>query len=246
MWLLLCCGLAGFVLWKAWPVGRGIYGFFTEMSRRKSLPDPVVVKDGVYWFPLGDKVFAVPKTYVRSYGRNSTDGSLNNFSLHALLPDFQGYSAETAAKFKELGWGDRIEIMAHMTYRKTQDESAKLAYNGYLNDKKSLNSLKGLEPVVISINPRIEKIGPLLGSDNFYLIEGDRVLKEIRCFIKIRDYQKPSCSDISMFYDDGILLYVIYSRNYEKDWIAINDQVVSWLKDFERPLDALPDSTHTE
>jgi hypothetical protein len=45
-------------------------------------PNPVVVKDGVYWFPLGGRLFAVPE----KYGWNSTDGSARRESrqfIHA-------------------------------------------------------------------------------------------------------------------------------------------------------------------
>jgi hypothetical protein len=207
------------------------------------LPDPVVVKDGVYWFPLGGRVFAVPKTYVRSYGRNSTDGSLYAFSLHALLPDFVGYSPETAEKFKVSGWGDRIEIMVLTARVLTRSESEHLRYNGYLRDRDILKKNRGQDPVVVSEDPYIVKLSPVLGKDAFYLLEDQRVKKEIRCMIKEESYQRPSCHNISMFYHDNVRLYVTYSRAYEKDWIAINDRLVSWLESFERPVTDFPQPT---
>jgi hypothetical protein len=242
LWLGLSfgCALIGYFAWKAWPVGRDIYRVFADVAARKSLPDPVVVQDGVYWFPLGKRVYAVPKTYVRSYGRNSTDGKLSSFSLHALLPDFVGYSPETAAGFKTPGWGDRIEIMVSSSRTKSREEVEKFYYEYYLRDKESIKRKYGRDPIVVSEYPHVEIVGPVLGNDEFFLIENQRTKKKLHCTIKEKSYQLPSCKDISMFYRDNIRLYVTYSRSFEKDWIAIEDRLVSWLDSFERPAEDFP------
>ena len=246
LWLSLSlgCVLSGYAIWKVlWPIGQAFCQLFVTLYHRESLPNPVVVKDGVYWFPLGGRVFAVPQSYVVSYGRNATDGSLNSFSLHALLPDFVGHSPETAKRFK-VTRGEKIEILVHTARHDfTQIESEQLDYNGYLSDVDSLKRLRGQDPVVVSEDPYIVKLSPLLGDDAFYLIEDQRVKKEIKCMIKEEDYQRPSCDNISIYYRGSIRLYVIYSRAYEKDWIAINDRLISWLESFERPVTDFPQPT---
>jgi hypothetical protein len=233
-------GLLGYGVWKAWPVGAAVYRAFATTAHYKSLPDPVVVKDGVYWFPLADRVFAVPKAYVVSYGRNSTDGSLNNFSLHALLPDFASHSPETAEKFKVRGWGDRIDIRVYAVRSISQDEVEEHYYKNYLFEKESLKKRYGQDPVVVSKNPHVEKISTNL-SDYFYIIEGNHVKKKLHCANKDKKIPSyPYCNDIAMFYRDNIYLYVTYSRIHEKDWIAIDDRLVTWLESFERPVEDFP------
>jgi hypothetical protein len=271
--VLFALGVLAYGGWKLWPLARGAHGFYKEMQRQKNLPNPVVVKDGVYWFPLGGRVFAVPEAYVVSYGRNSTDGKLHGISLHALLPDFTGRTPENLARFKTRGWGDRIEVMVYATRASTQDEVERHNYYKiYLYEKDRLEKREGKEPEIISNRPRVEKIRELTcaphgaacmfdnadppeklyeldaisGNDHFYLIEGDRVKKNIRCTIKLRDYQSPSCKAFSVF-RDRIRLYFTFSRAYEKDWIAISDHLADWLASFERPLNAFPHaSIHQE
>jgi hypothetical protein len=233
------CVLLGFGVWKVWPLGKEIYGIFAESARYKSLPNPVVVKDGVYWFPLGERVYAVPENYVESYGRNSTDGNLYSFSLHALLPDFVGRSPETIEKFKASRRDDRINIMVSRSRSSTREEEEKFYYGYYLLEKDSFKKWYGQDPVVLSENPHVERLTPIKGTDKFFLLEDQRVKKKLTCMIKEESYQCPSCKDISMYYRDNIRLWITYSRSYEKDWIAIEDRLVSWLDSFERPVEDL-------
>ncbi|MDR1423788.1 MAG: hypothetical protein LBI92_04160 [Azoarcus sp.] len=245
--LLFFGSVVGYAGWKIQPIVQEIHKEIVKVKGYRSLPDPVVVKDDVYWFPLGKQVFAVPKAYVKSYGRNSTDGSLHAFSLHALLPDFQGYSPKNAAKFKVHGWGDRIDITARIGRYNTRNEYTKWNYyNFYLTQKAYLKKYKGLDPVVVNKTPYIEMLESSSISDYFFLLEGDHALKKIRCAIKKEEYQSPSCDDISVFYSNAIRLQVTYSRAYLKDWVAIEDQVVDLIKSFERPLDAFPEPSHSE
>ncbi|MDR0441244.1 MAG: hypothetical protein LBI59_09740 [Candidatus Accumulibacter sp.] len=93
---------------------------------------------------------------------------------------------------------------------------------------------------------KIHELG-IAADDYFYLIEGDRVKKKIRCTIKFRDYQHPSCKALSVFFHDRIRFHFTFSRAYEGDWIAIGDRLADWLTSFERPLDAFPQqATHQE
>jgi hypothetical protein len=207
-----------------------------------AMPNPVVVKDGVYWFPLGGRLFAVPEKYVTRYGRNSTDGSLHAFSLHALLPNFEGRASENKAEFNKLGWGKRIEItVALKGGSKTREEVERNAYQHYLRNKKMYGS------DVISKKPHVERIvgysNPFTYRNSFYLIENERVKKEIHCD-KARPMEKyktnPNCKNIDLYYQDNICAWIVYSQSYEQDWIKIHDQIIAFLESFERPLDAFP------
>jgi hypothetical protein len=194
-----------------------------------AMPNPVVIKDGVYWFPLGGRLFAVPEKYVTRYGRNSTDGSLHAFSLHALLPDFEGRTPENKAKFGGRGWGDRIEMTVTVGGM-SANEREKKNHEIYVMHKKEYGS------EVVSKIPHIEKISEKL-SDRFYLIEDARVKKEIKCS---KGAVSDDCKTISLPYRDNVYIWITYSRAYEQDWINIHDQVIVFLESFERPLDAFP------
>jgi hypothetical protein len=61
--LLAFCGLTAYVGWKLWPLAQGVHGIYKQIQRQKKLPNPVVIQDGVYWFPLGGRVFAVPEAW---------------------------------------------------------------------------------------------------------------------------------------------------------------------------------------
>jgi hypothetical protein len=79
----------------------------------KSLPDPVERKNGVARIPIDGLVFVIPeKSWLRGYSRNSTDGSVYGFTLHAAAPDVEPWSpANDARMYKVPGWGTLIEVM---------------------------------------------------------------------------------------------------------------------------------------
>ncbi|MDR0701739.1 MAG: hypothetical protein LBF61_04895, partial [Azoarcus sp.] len=165
--VLLCIALSvlsGLIYggWKLWPLAQEVHKAYKKFQQQKNLPNPVVIKDGVYWFPLGGRVFAVPEAYVVSYARYSTDGRLSDVSLHALLPDFTGRTPENIARFKGLGWGDRIEVTLSATRLSRQDDVERHNYYKiYLYEKDRLKKREGKEPEIISNMPRVEKIREL-------------------------------------------------------------------------------------
>jgi hypothetical protein len=189
-----------------------------------AMPNPVVVKDGVYWFPLGGRLFAVPEKYVTGYSRRSTDGLLSTFEMHALLPDFVGRTDENKAKFSVMGWGDRIDVRVHMAKAYTQDEI-------YFR-RKQINGTK-----LISEYPHIEKSVDF--DDHFFLFENGYVQKIISCTNGTENVHN-YCRNMFLHYRDDIYIWITYSRVHEQDWIKIHDQVITFLESFERPLDAFP------
>lgn len=79
----------------------------------KGLPDPVERKNGAARIPIDGLVFVIPeKSWLRGYSRNSTDGSVYGFTLHAAAPNVEPWSpANDARMYKVPGWGTRIEVM---------------------------------------------------------------------------------------------------------------------------------------
>lgn len=79
----------------------------------KNLPDPVERKDGYAWIPIADTAFLIPeKTWLKSYGRKSTDGSVDSFDLHVTAPDVQPWSeAVNEQMYPPAGPGQRIDVV---------------------------------------------------------------------------------------------------------------------------------------
>lgn len=78
----------------------------------RNLPNPVTVKDGLARIPIGDMVFVIPeKTWLKGYSRNSTDGLVSGFQLHAVAPEVEPWSPENNARmYKVPGWGAQIQV----------------------------------------------------------------------------------------------------------------------------------------
>jgi len=78
----------------------------------KSLPDPVTKANGIATIPIDGLVFAIPeKTWLKGYSRNSTDGLVHGFRLHAVAPNVEPWSPENNEQmYKVPGWGTRIEV----------------------------------------------------------------------------------------------------------------------------------------
>jgi hypothetical protein len=73
-----------------------------RMAASKNLPNPVQSKDGMSYIPIDDTAFLIPdKTWLKGYGRNSTDGMVSNITLHATVPDVQPLSQ---ARHEEMYW----------------------------------------------------------------------------------------------------------------------------------------------
>lgn len=66
------------------------------------LSNPVESKDGLSYIPIDDTAFLIPeKTWLKGYGRNSTDGAVSSITLHATVPDVQPWSQE---RHEEMYW----------------------------------------------------------------------------------------------------------------------------------------------
>ncbi len=78
----------------------------------RALPDPVTKANGVATIPIDGLVFVIPeKTWLTGYSRNSTDGQVAGFSLHAAAPKVEPWSpARNEQMYKVPGWGNRIEV----------------------------------------------------------------------------------------------------------------------------------------
>ncbi len=78
----------------------------------RSLPNPVESKNGMSYIPIDDTAFLIPeKTWLKGYGRHSTDGQIGSITLHATIPDVQPWSKERNEEmYWKAGPGKRLDI----------------------------------------------------------------------------------------------------------------------------------------
>lgn len=86
-----------------------------EKVATKRGTNPVESKDGMAYIPIDDTAFLIPeKTWLKSYGRKATDGSVSTIILHATVPDVQPWSQE---RHEEMYWpagpGKKLLIYIH-------------------------------------------------------------------------------------------------------------------------------------
>lgn len=81
-------------------------------GQSQRLPNPVEQKDGLAYIPIDDTAFLIPeKTWLKGYGRNSTDGLVCCITLHATIPDVQPWSkARHEEMYLRAGPGKKLEI----------------------------------------------------------------------------------------------------------------------------------------
>jgi len=94
-----------FIVLTVFLVGT-ILGCDVDSQRAK---DPVIKVDGKAFIPIDNTAFLIPeKSWLVSYGRNSTDGLVAGFRLHASIPDVLPWSPERKEMYR--GIGKRLEI----------------------------------------------------------------------------------------------------------------------------------------
>lgn len=81
-------------------------------DRSPPLPNPVESKNGVSYIPIDDTAFLIPeKTWLKGYGRRSTDGMVGSITLHATIPDVQPWSKERQDEmYWKAGPGKKLDI----------------------------------------------------------------------------------------------------------------------------------------
>lgn len=74
--------------------------------------NPVESKNGLAYIPIGETAFLIPeKTWLKSYGRNASDGAVSTIILHATVPDVQPWSPERNDEmYWKAGPGKKLEI----------------------------------------------------------------------------------------------------------------------------------------
>lgn len=110
--LMLCLvfGLAACDRSQHSDVGQTVNSAKKSATERRA--NPVESKDGLSYIPIDDTAFLIPeKTWLKGYGRKSTDGSVASITLHATVPDVQPWSQE---RHDEMYWsagpGKKLDI----------------------------------------------------------------------------------------------------------------------------------------
>lgn len=198
----------------------------------KKLHDPVVRKDGYAWIPIADTAFLVPeKTWLKGYGRRSTDGSVDSFNLHVTAPDVQPWSeAVNHQMYPERGPGKMVRVEV----RDISGEPLASQYEKYYILPRYWGGrlLEEIESDLNSSGLRKFRV-PQLNDPVFYLrIENERVRYFTRCD---EDKDPPNRQFCHLRFPWSRTIYVelVFTRNYLPHSVLMANQIAAKLKEFE-------------
>lgn len=226
-------------------------------KKSSRLPNPVESKDGVSYIPINDTAFLIPeKTWLKGYGRNSTDGLVSSITLHATIPDVQPWSQ---ARHEEMYWpagpgeklvihikGDRADqtkAFPHVPSSVFQsfefvEEDSDQAAQGLRRFRK----LRRVDPAGV---PKLRKefgdkaVDELLAKDGtpymdtvyYERIEHERV----KYFIYCSDSKEPLFQGCHLLFpcSGTLMVDVDFDRDHIRDIVAMADKLHDHLRNFE-------------
>jgi hypothetical protein len=192
------------------------------------LRDPVERKDGSAWIPIADTAFLIPeKTWLKSYGRNSTDGMVSSFNLHATAPDIQPWSeAVNAQMYPKYGPGDLVSVDVR--------EARDLLVGDYFYQVSQSRWRAALEevPSDLAANGLRRFREPNWDKTVFYeRIENERVKYFVYCEEK-KYLSNPYCH-LSFPWNKAIYIELNFPRRHVPYSIQMAEKVTAKLKEFE-------------
>lgn len=182
--------------------------------------------------------FKIPTPYMERYGIGKVSGTVDAFTVHAVLPNWEGYNSMTEAKFHRVGHGDIITILvegAGETLEEMETYWYKISYDIDLSYHSKASKIA---PTKISANPDIIFLDGSYNKytrDKYYYIEGEKVKAMLACS-RPNTLPSPSCHLI-MAYDDNIRMWVTFSQKYQSDWIGIFKKIQNLLRSFDQKLE---------
>jgi hypothetical protein len=208
------------------------------------LPDPVERKDGYAWIPIADTAFLMPeKTWLKSYGRNSTDGMVSSFNLHATAPDVQPWSpAVNDQMYPKLGSGELVSV----DVRDAREQiNGHIEYFYRVPQSRRGGTLEEVESDLSNYGLRKFKDPHMDFAVIYERIEQGRVKYFVDCD-EGRAFRYPSCR-LSFPWDKEIFVELNFPRRYVPYSIQMAEKVTAKLKEFEvaaRAYQHKPSSNH--
>ena len=198
----------------------------------KSLPNPVEHKDGCTWIPIGDTNFLIPeKTWLKSYARNSTDGLVSSFNLHATAPDVQPWSQSVNAKmYPPAGPGQMVDV-------EVRQDGNLLAGQYELFYQVPQSRWGGLPLEEVQSDLAAQGLRKFRDTRMKFAviyehIEGGRVKYFIDCNENQNAPNHQHC-DLSFPWGKTIYVGLSFTRNYLPHSIQMAEKVTAKLKEFE-------------
>jgi hypothetical protein len=178
----------------------------------KNLPDPVTKANGIATIPIDGLVFVIPeRTWLKGYSRNSTDGLVYGFTLHAVAPKVEPWSPESNEKmYKVPGWGTRIEIRISSNegrpFIKQTAPWIEQTTKGCHFQRSKMHSVEN----IVYCETEYER--------RFAYVEGDQFRYQISCdSYKVKAAEKfptdPECR-LRFFYGDKLSVHVVFAERY--------------------------------
>jgi hypothetical protein len=181
-----------------------------DNGEHKRHANPVVKENGMAYIPIDDTAFLIPeKTWLKGYARNSTDGLVYRFTLHATVPDVQPWSKE---RHEEMYWkmggpGKKLRISV-------TGDSAYLQKHFHEVPHSRMVSGKFIEESSDQSAQGLRRFREILQFDDEY-IEKRRREKGEKAAQRLRDKNGKTMSG-TVFYEyivDNQVKYFIYCRD---------------------------------
>lgn len=209
--------------------------FVSLNACEKKLPDPVVRKDGYAYIPIANTAFLIPeKTWLKSYGRKSTDGMVDSFYLHVTAPDVKPWSEGVNAQmYPPRGPGQRADVYIN-DMGENFDNLSKRFYQAPQSRWGSSHSLTEVESDLAADGLRKFREPVSINTVFYERIENDRVKYFIYCDDDAKlDTYRQFCH-LSFPLGNGLFVDDLsFTRNYLPNSIRMADQIAAKLKEFE-------------
>lgn len=197
---------------------------------------PVATSNSEYVFYMKNHLFKIPSSFMQSYGRGKASSKVEGFTIHAVLPNWEGYNSNTREKFQTTGFGDIITVLVESDGR-TLEEMETYWYKKTYDSKLYYYSQQGIKPTRISSNPDIiffDGSFNKYATDEYFYIDREKVKSMLSC-AQPNTYSSPGCN-ITMAYDDNIRIWATFSRKYQSDWIKIFKKTLDELRHFDQKI----------
>lgn len=224
-------------LFKAWfrrpsAIGAALLLLWSTASCGRSLPNPVTVKDGLARIPIGTMVFVIPeKTWLKGYSRNSTDGLVSGFQLHASAPEVEPWSPENNARmYKVPGWGTQIQVTVDLppegTHLRKQTQELFEKEDGCYFSEPTAYSMKNVR---VCQNNYKRILGYLQDGQFKYILYCDSdVAKKREVFST-----DPECR-LNFRYRETLLIQATFAERYSKSAFDIAKRLEAKLIEFDK------------
>lgn len=212
-------------------------GFWTssETSRRVDIGYGESTSSKLVHLEIGDRAFSIPQKHI--WSRESWKGGrVSSINMHALLPDFEGYTQDNRHELEKPGWNKKITLLlmehnipgsrtgsASMTRREVYD---RMLFDDAAQNQRIDHEVQGPFGLVLhELTPPIPS-----GKELYTALNDDGEFYWVRC-AREEKYPFPSCTTYIEFSEKTSIKYR-FSRKLLSEWEAIDNSVLKFVRQF--------------